>query len=194
MPSPSSSRSTRKTQTSQRKTRPAPEASEKLCGRLPRAGETASIARLLKRVVTLFRDALEETLRPYGVTAAQLRVLAKLDQEQGLSGAKLARLCAVTPQTMQALIAAIEGNGWIRRKHHPENERILLARLTPAGERILSQCHNAVEAIEKRMLRDFLSVDTASLGSLLDRCANNLQTNQARGELTRFIAKRDLPD
>jgi DNA-binding MarR family transcriptional regulator len=134
----------------------------------------ANVAGLLKRVVYLFRDALDVTLRPFGITAAQLHVLAMLGKQPGLSGAKLARLCTVTPQTMQALIATIEGNGWIRRQHHPENERILLATLTATGEDLLARSRNAMHAIQKRMLRDFPSADVAILESLLEQCALNL--------------------
>src|SRR5271170_8493019 len=99
------------------------------------------VAVLVKRLLQLFREGLDEKLRPYGVTAAQLHVLAKLDHEPGISGAKLARTCMVTPQTTQVLLRGIETNGWIVRTKHPENERVLQATLTPTGKRVLARSH-----------------------------------------------------
>src|SRR5271165_5577174 len=117
------------------------------------------IASLVKRVLHLFRDTLDEQLRPYGVTAAQLHVLAKLDHEPGISGARLARACMVTPQTTQVLLRGIEANGWIVRIRHPENERILLATLTPSGKRILARSRTAVGRIYAQMLDGIAAKD-----------------------------------
>ena len=92
------------------------------------AGENSSsypIASLVKRLLQLFRDGLDEKLRPWGVTAAQLHVLAKLDYEPAISGARLARACMVTPQTTQVLLRGIEKNGWIRRTKHPETSALV---------------------------------------------------------------------
>src|SRR5271154_4545919 len=128
------------------------------------------VAALVKRVLQLFRETLDEKLRPHGVTAAQLHVLAKLDYEPGISGARLARACMVTPQTTQVLLRGIEKNGWILRKKHPENERILLATLTPSGKRILARSRTAVGRIYRQMLRDLGAQDVRALEALLAQC------------------------
>src|SRR5271170_7773385 len=136
------------------------------------------VAVLVKRVLQLFREALDEKLRPHGVTAAQLHVLAKLDHEPGISGAKLARACMVTPQTTQVLLRGIEKNGWILRKKDPENERILLATLTPSGKRILAKSRTAIGNIYKQMLRDLAAQDVRALEALLSQCAANLESGR----------------
>lgn len=75
-------------------------------------------------------------LTPVGVTMAQLQVLTPLVDEPGMSGAQLARVRRVSPQTIHALLMATEERGWIRRSTDPENNRTLLAKLTPQGRRI----------------------------------------------------------
>jgi len=75
----------------------------------------------------VFRERLEERLRPIGVTMAQLQVLTALVDEPGMSGTQLARVRHVSPQTIHALLMATEERGWIRRSTHPENNRTLLA-------------------------------------------------------------------
>jgi DNA-binding MarR family transcriptional regulator len=136
------------------------------------------IASLVKRLLQLFREELDEKLRPWGVTAAQLHVLAKLEHEPGISGAKLARACMVTPQTTQVLLRGIESNGWIRRAKHPENERILLASLTPSGKRILAKSRTAVGQVYEQMLDGLATKDVRVLESLLTHCATNLESGR----------------
>jgi DNA-binding MarR family transcriptional regulator len=132
------------------------------------------IAVQLKRVLQLFRETLDEALRPYGVTSAQLKVLATLEQEPGISGARLARQFLVTPQTTQVLLRGIEANGWIERRQHPENSRILLATLTPAGKRLLGRSRTAVGKIYARMLQGLSAKEVRELEELLGRCEANL--------------------
>lgn len=132
------------------------------------------IPSLLKRVMHGFRDVLDEKLRPHGITSAQLHVLAILDREPEISGAKLARSCMVTPQTMQGLIATTQRNGWITRRKHPENSRILLAALTPAGEALLASSRRITRAVQRQMLGGFSTEDAGLLEALLARCAENL--------------------
>ncbi len=136
------------------------------------------IASLVKRLLQLFREGLDEKLRPCGVTAAQLHVLAKLEHEPGISGARLARTCMVTPQTTQVLLRSIEKNGWIVRAKHPENERILLATLTPSGKRILARSRTAVGQIYAQMLDGLAAKDVRALESLLSQCATNLEASR----------------
>ena len=132
------------------------------------------IASLLKRLLQLFRERVDEELRPHGATAAQLPILFTLEREPGISGAKLARLCTVTPQTTQVLLRGIELSGWIVRSKHPENERILLAELTPAGKRVLAKARTVVGDIYEAMLDGLSPEEIHELEKLLSRCATNL--------------------
>ncbi len=136
------------------------------------------VASLVKRVLHLFREVLDEKLRPWGVTAAQLHVLAKLQQEPGISGASLARTCMVTPQTTQVLLRGIEKNGWVVRRKHPENERILLATLTLSGKRVLARSRTAIGQIYEEMLRDMAAKDVRALEALLSQCLANLESSR----------------
>ena len=134
------------------------------------------VAFLAKRLLQLTREALEEELRPHGVTSAQMHVLAVLDREPGISGAKLARNCMVTPQTTQVLLRGIEAKGWIARRKHPENERILLATLTKDGRGALAQSRAVFGRIYGKMLGGFAPPEIEMLEALLCRCVVSLET------------------
>jgi hypothetical protein len=57
---------------------------------------------LMKRILIHFRTQLNEELRPRGVTLSQLQLLHAIKNSPRSSGAQLARVCYVTPQTVQA--------------------------------------------------------------------------------------------
>src|ERR1700719_1137251 len=101
--------------------------------RKDRQAGTRRAAQMMKRIMIHFRSQMDEKLRPQGVTTAQLHVLKVIRDEPGASGAQLARACYMTPQSAQALLKSLEHGGWITRTKDPENERILIAQLTPSG-------------------------------------------------------------
>src|SRR5262245_39022495 len=133
------------------------------------------VLKLTRRMTTLFRDRLEEQLRPLGITAAQLQLLAALAKEPGTSGAHISRLCQVTPQTTHALLAAAEGHGWIRRSPHPENARTLLATLTPQGRRVFSRGKTLALRLQSRMLCTLTVGEVAHLEATLSQLIRNLE-------------------
>jgi DNA-binding MarR family transcriptional regulator len=132
------------------------------------------VLKLTRRMTTLFRERLEEQLRPLGITAAQLQLLAALTKEPGSSGARLSRFCQVTPQTTHALLAAAEKRGWVRRSPHPENAHTLLATLTPQGRRIFSRGKALAIRLQSRMLSSLTSAEVRRLEAVLAQLIDNL--------------------
>ena len=133
------------------------------------------VLKLTRRMTVLFRERLEELLKPLGVTSAQLQLLAALTKEPGTSGAHLSRYCQVTPQTTHALLAAVERRGWVSRTPHPENARVLLATLTPEGERVFSKGKAIAIKLQDRMLRSLSSAEIRRLEATLQQPVKNLE-------------------
>jgi DNA-binding MarR family transcriptional regulator len=132
------------------------------------------VLKLTRRMTTLFRDRLEEQLKPLGITAAQLQLLAALVKEPGTSGAHISRYCQVTPQTTHALLAAAEGRGWVRRSPHPENAHTLLATLTPQGRRVFTRGKIIALRLQGRMLRTLTAAEVKQLELVLMQLIENL--------------------
>jgi DNA-binding MarR family transcriptional regulator len=126
-------------------------------------------------MTTLFRERLEEQLRPLGITAAQLQLLAALTKEPGSSGAHISRYCQVTPQTTHALLAAAEDRGWIRRSPHPENAHTLLSTLTPQGKRLFSRGKTIAIKLQSQMLRSLTSAEVRRLEAVLEQLIKDLE-------------------
>jgi DNA-binding MarR family transcriptional regulator len=129
---------------------------------------------LMKRILVHFRGQMDEQLRPQGVTTAQLQILFAIKTEPGSSGAQLARLCHVTPQTVQMLLKHLEDGGWIRRGKDEANDRILTAQLTPSGEELLKSAEKAARVIEKKLWHGVSTGEIQGLSDVLTRCLENL--------------------
>ena len=131
-------------------------------------------AKLMKRILMLFYASIDEALRPYGATTAQLRLLWAIRNAPGSSGAQLSRECEVTPQTTQALLERAEESGWIVRGKDSVNERIVTASLTSAGEELLSIADEHVKALEARLWKGIPTTAINELIALLEKCLHNI--------------------
>jgi DNA-binding MarR family transcriptional regulator len=131
-------------------------------------------------MTTLFRDRLEEQLKPLGITSAQLQLLGALIKEPGTSGAHISRFCQVTPQTTHALLAAAEDRGWVRRSPHPENAHTLLATLTPQGRRIFTRGKAIAIRLQGQMLRTLPSSEVSHLEATLMQLIENLEAQKPK--------------
>jgi DNA-binding MarR family transcriptional regulator len=138
------------------------------------------VLKLTRRMTTLFRDRLEEQLKPLGITAAQLQLLAALIKEPGTSGAHISRYCQVTPQTTHALLAVAEGRGWVRRSPHPENAHTLLATLTPQGRRIFMRGKTIAIRLQDQMLRTLTASEVSHLEAILTQLIENLEAQKPK--------------
>jgi DNA-binding MarR family transcriptional regulator len=128
----------------------------------------------------VFRERVEERLRPLGVTMAQLQVLTPLVDEPGMSGAQLARVRHVSPQTIHALLMATEERGWMRRSTHPENNRTLLATLTPQGRRICARAGKIALELQFHVLSTFEANEVRRVEVLLEEMITNLEQQFSR--------------
>lgn len=135
----------------------------------PRLGRIS----LAKELLQGFRVRLDHDLLPLGITTAQLRVLWAVEANPEASGAEVARACAMTPQSGQALLVRTEANGWIRRRASAASERVLVAELTASGRKLLARAKDLAEALDRELWegvseRDGRAVD-AALSAAVER-------------------------
>lgn len=108
----------------------------------------ATIGFALKLAQQALRTRLDSGLREIGLTTPQYAVLAFLEVEAGASNAALARRAFVTPQTMQAIVVALERSGFVARTPHPEHGRVQTTELTVLGRRALEAASGIVADAE----------------------------------------------
>jgi DNA-binding MarR family transcriptional regulator len=124
---------------------------------------------LMKRAFYQQRRALDEAVRPDGVTAAQAGVLSRLSEEPGLSGADLARELLITPQAAQVALTSLERRGLVERRPDASHGRILRAFLTKEGARLARLCTRAAFELQNKLLIGFDDDERALFVDFLDR-------------------------
>lgn len=146
-------------------------------------GLDLSVGYALKRAQHALRLRVDEALREVGLTTPQYAVLSVLEDSPGLSGAELARMSFVTPQTMNAIVGKLEDAGMIERRPHPEHGRVLRTDLTEKGRKLVSGAHEVVEVVEERMLSGFGSDERSRLAKALRDCASSLEAVESVQDL-----------
>jgi len=126
-----------------------------------------------------FERALNEELKPLGITLRQCQVLGWLALEAELTQAHLAERMHIEPPTLVRILDRMERVGWIERHPDVDDRRKKLIRATrrvrPLWERIMTCIHSVraratagIEAHELDMTRN-----------VLGRMQQNLQAEQA---------------
>ncbi|WP_043832776.1 MULTISPECIES: MarR family winged helix-turn-helix transcriptional regulator [unclassified Amycolatopsis] len=134
-----------------------------------------SLGYLLKETSSALRAAMEEVLRPLGMTVTHYSCLELLAQRPGLSNSELARGTFVTRQSMNVLLQALERDGYVTRPAEAPVGKALPARLTPRGRRSLEKASAAVRAVEVRMLSGLTEAEQADAFRILRSMASSLR-------------------
>jgi DNA-binding MarR family transcriptional regulator len=114
-------------------------------------GEQGYLAYLLRQAQAATRLAMERALADLGATPPQFVVLTMLRAYPGLSGADLARVAMLTPQTTGVIIRNLERDGAIRKTPHPVHGRVLQWTVTRRGAALLDKCRRHAQVIERRL-------------------------------------------
>jgi DNA-binding MarR family transcriptional regulator len=120
---------------------------------IPRPGEAkrgpeGHLGYLLRQAHASFRAAMDRVLGELGVTTPQFAVLTMVASYPGLSGADLARLSFLTPQTINVIVRNLERDGAIAKSAHATHGRILRLHATAKGQALLKRCRARVGALE----------------------------------------------
>lgn len=122
---------------------------------------------LLRRAYQRASSNLVERIGPYDLTAPQFATLARLYERGTLSQNLLGRLVAMEPANIRDVVLRLKKRRLIMTRRDPEDGRLILVSLTPAGlslvEKLLpieiectSRTLAALNANEKRLLYDLL--------------------------------------
>ena len=157
-----------------RKTKPPAEPA------IPRPGEgkrgtEGHLGYLVRQANVAVRAAMEKALADIEATPAQFAVLTMIAAYPGASGADLARLTFLTPQTINVIVRNLEKAGAIEKSAHAMHGRILRLNATAKGLVLLKRCRSRVMEVEDRIsglagrsderaIRRWLSAVAAELG------------------------------
>ena len=140
-------------------------------------GEQGHLAYLLRQAQAATRLTMERALGELGITTPQFVVLTMLKAYPGLSGADLARVALLTPQTVGVIIRNLERVSAIRKTPHPIHGRVLQWTLTRRGAVLLDKCRRHVNAVERRLVSGLSANAQATIRRWLASIAAELAKN-----------------
>lgn len=134
-----------------------------------------SLGYLLKEAATALRVAMEDVLRPLGMTVTHYSCLELLAQRPGLSNSELARGAFVTRQSMNVLLQSLEREGHVERATEAPVGKALPTTLTPLGRERLALASAAVRGVEDRMLAALSDADRVTALRVLRSMVTSLR-------------------
>jgi DNA-binding MarR family transcriptional regulator len=121
-----------------------------------------SVGYVLKQAQAALRSAMDEALRPHGLTVPQYSCLELLHQRPGVSNAELARGAFVSRQAMHGVLRGLEDRAFVRRPVEAEHGRELPAMLTASERTMIAPL--SVER-RRRLLKDLFACVGALTGT-----------------------------
>ncbi len=137
----------------------------------------ATVGYLVKRVQQSLRRRCDAALRPTGVTMAQYAALRALADHPDASASDLARLCFVTRQSAQDLVAALRTAGFVTTVDKARVGRARALELTAQGRKRLTAAHRAVLAVDEAMTEGLPATARRQLVASLLQCAESLEAD-----------------
>ena len=142
-----------------------------------------SLGYLLKQASSALRAAMEEVLRPLGMSVTRYSCFELLAQRPGLSNSELARGAFVTRQSMNVLLQALQGEGYVTRPAEARVGKVLPTRLTARGRRSLEKATVAVRSVEVRMLAGMSETEQSDALHILQSMIRSLRDDNGGAKL-----------
>jgi DNA-binding MarR family transcriptional regulator len=128
---------------------------------------------------TLLQRAVERNLREQAnLTHVQFEILMNLYNagDSGIRMAQLADALIVSRSGLSYQVAQLESRGWITRQRSADDERGVVARITPAGERMRQRVlAGHIDIVRSAFLDGIEPVELATLTAVLERVAGRLR-------------------
>lgn len=123
----------------------------------------------LLRTAGALDRAATDALSDLDLTAGAFGALVELGivGDHGVAPSELARRLAVARRTATLYVDILTRHGWAQREAHPDDRRMVLARLTPEGEALLADLGEAYKRRLSLLLGDITPLQAERLRQLL---------------------------
>jgi MarR family multiple antibiotic resistance transcriptional regulator len=137
--------------------------------------DSHSLAYLLRNLSVEVDAKLTEVLAPYGLSAAQWRVLSAVATGKATSPAEISVLQDIDSGSTSRMVRRLELAGLLEREEDPEDRRAVVLRLTPAAQEILPPASAQAEDFYRRIVAGVAPYEIEHLRALLQRLLNNVR-------------------
>lgn len=124
---------------------------------------------LLQHVAGVFVQELAVVLRPAGITPEQYHVLRVLSDAGagGLACSSIAERSVSGDPDVTRLLDRLEKQGWASRAREASDRRVVMARITDEGLRLLQELEEPVAALHARQLEGLDAQELPALRTML---------------------------
>ena len=123
----------------------------------------------LRRIQNYLSRSFAERTAEYKLRSGAMSSLALIEDNPGLSQAKLARQIGTDASGVVLIVDELEERGWISRRRHPSDRRRSALYLEPAGLDVLDRLFAILAETEHEVLSALSSSELLVLNSTLDR-------------------------
>lgn len=128
-----------------------------------------TIIEILRGASTI-SSALAPVVRRFGLSLAGFNVLHTLVHAGGaLRPSAISREQVIPAQTLTSVLGGLERRGLVERVPHPNDRRVLLARVTERGSALYEECCQPLLVVESKLLAGMSEADMEQLRGLLGR-------------------------
>jgi MarR family transcriptional regulator, transcriptional regulator for hemolysin len=128
----------------------------------------------LARVAREVGRAFDATLAAAGGSLPVWLVLISLKSRQLANQRALADAVGIQEATLTHHLNAMEKAGLITRRRDPENRRVHVVELTPAGDALFFQLRTAASEFDRKLRSGVAGAELAAFESTLDRLRDNV--------------------
>ncbi len=123
----------------------------------------------LLRTAGALDRAATDALAELDLTAGAFGALLELanNQPSGIAPSELARRLSVARRTATLYVDILSRHGWAERNAHPDDRRMVLARLTPAGLHLVNDLSDVYQRRLAALLGDLSPIQAERLRQLL---------------------------
>ncbi len=143
---------------------------------------------LIRRAQQIAVALFMEECAAFELTPVQYAALVAIGEHAGLDATRLSALIAFDRSTLGNVLERLEARKLIQRYAAPEDTRVKLLRLTPAGAALTARAEAAVLRAQERILKPLKSADRAKFMALLAQLVE--RNNEASRAPQRGAAKK----
>ena len=128
--------------------------------------------------VLTFQRALDSNrhriAKEAGVTASELRALARVAEAGSITPKELAESMEMTTGAVTAISTRLVDAALMRRVDHPNDRRSLFLELTPCGDEVMNQIYREFDAALTVVTKDMPEAELRRCSALLQSAAEEL--------------------
>ncbi|MDP9223854.1 MAG: MarR family winged helix-turn-helix transcriptional regulator [Actinomycetota bacterium] len=144
--------------------------------------DRAPIGLQLAQVAKVVSRAFDDTLAAAGGSLPVWLILISLKSRQLANQRQLAAAVGIQGATLTHHLNAMESAGIVTRRRDPDNRRVHLVEITPAGDALFLRLRDSAIAFDKQLRTGLSERQIGQLDTLLGRLRDNTSPTQKSDE------------